>query len=84
MLCDMPRRRLPQPTQAFINNLKLNKFNWQRNDNVDSLLAFTRGTMLDIKEWCTKCVEGTGMMIGCVVVPGHMNNVCSNHWKSSK
>jgi len=83
MLLNMPRVRHPELTTSWQQQNEWD-FNWERNDNVDSFLAYTRGLMLPKEDWCTACQEGRGMMVGCVVIKGYMNGACSNHWRNSK
>jgi hypothetical protein len=84
MLTTMPFQRLPEPTKTFINLKGEGRFNWSRNDNIDSLLAYMCGTVVPKKNRCERCESGNGIMKECVLVKGYMKGACSNCWKNSK
>jgi hypothetical protein len=84
MLSSMPFKRLPQPTWTFIEVRGDGRFNWARNDNIDSLLAYMCGKALPKRKRCERCQSGNGIMQECVLVKGYMKGACSNCWKNSK
>lgn len=83
MLTSMPRLRYPELSAQWKRQADWD-FNWERNDNIDSFLAYMCGTMLKKEQWCDDCKNGKGMMIGCVVIEGCMQEACTNHWRNSK
>ena len=84
MLSTMPFKRLPQPTWTFLEVRGDGKFNWARNDNIDSLLAYMCGDVVPKRQRCERCQSGNGIMQECVLMKGYMKGACSNCWKNSK
>ena len=84
MLSSMPFQRLLEPTRTFIQMKGEGKFNWARNDNIDSILAYMCGEAVPEKDRCDRCKYGNGIMTECVLVQGYMKGACSNCWKNSK
>lgn len=84
MLSTMPFLRLPEPSISFLQLEGEGHFNWARNDNIDSLLAYMCGKVVKRGFKCERCKTNAGMMEKCVVIEGYMRNACSNCWKNSK
>lgn len=84
MLSTMPFLRLPEFTNIFHQLEGEGHFNWMRNDNIDSLLAYMCGKVVKKGSRCRRCKDECGMMVQCVVIEGYMKNACSNCWKNSK
>jgi hypothetical protein len=54
-------------------------FNWERNDNIDSFLAYMCGTMLKKTEWYDAYKQGKSIMIECVVIKKHIQKAYTNY-----